>query len=373
MRLTVALFSLVLCQAAIAERHEPKLNLKARPVPEFVDDAAACRAKLTLDETKLTDTEKKLFANLKDGKEVPFETVTEAWIDLHLRAFNVAHDSKLTPVFVRGMLQQIRVGAGADPFTFKKDTDLFLQKNFKKAPVSDANAKNPLDLLIWNKGDSCAGATCFSWLGRLHWGRDGYREKRPVIVTSRGRTFPAFIYPDEKGESWLVGAEGKAIGKVRELDTLPDGYRILDANTYALLEIFKPHLKPDALECWHKEALAATAKANGLDLAKLEKKYATAEGRLDPTKQKDRLEVRASVLKILKDELSQTDVQAERTLRFLEVTTVCPRGVDPKEGDRLIEMALAPLTALRSKDAVRAHLKVWSRVPLDGDEHKDRK
>jgi len=254
-------------------------KLPSRPLEAAID--LTTFPEITIDPTALTEKQHLVLLALQNNREVPFDILTQAWIEHHTNAYNKKHGTHYSTAFVKNLLKAVGQTSGPpslDPFEFKEAVDDRLQLAAHSAPLLyNVSAANPLEPLLNNQTQCASGSVCYSMAARLAWGSKLYRQKRPLFAYRLGHFQPSFILEDERNQTHLVGVETTAsggarmwLGEMNDLPNAPHALRLVDAELYPILEIFSSRLSEtdrDKLAQWLQ---AQTAKRYGLELTRME-------------------------------------------------------------------------------------------------------
>ena len=134
-----------------------------------------------------------------------------------------------------------------------------------------------------------SGTVCFSLAARQALGPAAYERGNFVTIFTQGHVLGGYI----NGRGELVGIEStasgpaiKRFGPIKELDKLNLPVRIADANLFAVYEIFKDHLSPEANRQIAKTILRKTALKYGLPLEQTEAKVLAEMAKLESPKER---------------------------------------------------------------------------------------
>lgn len=212
------------------------------------------------------------------GREPRFADVTRLWLQAAIRRHNALRGSKLVEGATTDVLRKSLEGAAPGNWlalkaTFEAKTRTRLDK---RDFTLNADWDSPLDGLFYAKTD-VAGYAAFSQLAaRIAWGEKAYRESKPVVVvTPKG--FLAGAVRDDSLVAWdlaVKGAGERSFGKIADLGARTDALRVVDAELYAVVEILRDRISPEAQSCLLRLAVQKTGERLSFDPTGLERNVA---------------------------------------------------------------------------------------------------
>lgn len=239
---------------------------------EISEDVVYKGFRLDLDESGLSQEQKDIAAKVNAEQAIPFTEITNAFViehgNIYYQRIQNAGGLSLEGVsssngsvdlesnnenpskgFADAMFAVMKlnfdmqkIDINADLNTIKVQSEAFLKEmQGGKDLVYNVEATSAYDLLTLNKMQ-CYSGTVYHTLQYRSGLRKQYVNKNPVVIYTSGHVLPGYIANGE-----LVGVETTAAGRAEirygVVAKLNSPMRVIDAEIFALSEIFKNHLK----------------------------------------------------------------------------------------------------------------------------------
>lgn len=246
------------------------------------------------DETKvsLPDSGKKVLAHLRANEAVPYELLTQAFLDLHFAQRQPNHpDQAKFDAFVR-TVEPVLAESIQQPGNFKRTLEQKLVEEFRLSEIQyDKDKVNLLD--AFTGFTQCySGTALYSVFYRkaAQIAGDKFKDQYPVIVFTKGHIYPGyFVRVENKWVLYQVETTqaGEGVMQVGSVDNFgAEALRIVLVHDFLLSEVLKHAATAEELEKFKVAALGRAAVAFDLPLEKLEARVKKEEsgGAVDPKK-----------------------------------------------------------------------------------------
>lgn len=218
---------------------------------------------------KLPKEKRKLLRRLNAGEAISFDQVTNLIIE--------GHDLDDQPDrLIREIVEEVDF---VDPHQFKVEYEAFLKSvHDGKSLKYRVSATNLAEPLTNNRVQASSGSLLFNVLSRYALGPKKFRAQNLVMIFEAGHMLPGQMVRNEDGEWELLGLETTTkgpsrveYGLVSELHELEKVVRIVDAEIFAVVEVFKDSSMtyPGYVLL---QALRYTAELYGIEVSKIEKR-----------------------------------------------------------------------------------------------------
>lgn len=239
-------------------------------------EAAAAKAgipvgfELRLNDEGLSPRLRVLSEEITRTGKADFDGVTSAWLELH---------APKQAAELRRVLEDLSHGLSAgDPVKFKAAYEERLNASPDGSPMYDASAASLEALLERNAIQCYSGTALNQLLTRMRLNQDQFVAGNQVVILEPGHVLPGFM--SRVQDEWhLFGLEttvkGDGLIYFGPAKGLTGPIRVVDANDFAVFEIFKDHLSdpPNTV----RQALETASKRYDIRLDQLETKVSTVE------------------------------------------------------------------------------------------------
>lgn len=263
-------------------------------------DTATRTLELQVNENQLPASLKDLAKKLNQREDISFDQLTRAWIEQHRAVYFARQNNNTGPVVgvdrahypysVIGKLVSSmtrRQSPTTNKGEYEGELENFLSK--MRPPLVklqyQAAATTLFDAIIDGRLQGYSGTVLNQIVFRAL-GSKLYRDFNFVVIFESGHVLPGYVENARiNGERklYLYGMEtmtsGKGIkfyGELSQLQNVAQPIRVVDAELFALIEIFKSHVTdPAQLNLAVEKALKVTAEKYGINLDALEAKLKT--------------------------------------------------------------------------------------------------
>lgn len=255
----------------LKERSEAKTHVITSPINVEIKEGC-----LDKDEGR-----KSLLTRLNEGKDVPFNELTDQFISLQQKQSQ--GESKLSEDKLSQILKSIRTGVSrVDLHQMKVDYEKLLTLKNKKPITYNAQSKTVEEVCRLNSLNCYSGTALNQIIARKVLSRDTFNQQNPVIVYEAGHILPGYLVKEESGDYHLYGIETTAEGPAK-IDfglakDLNHRLNIVDANDWLVTELFQDCIDQTNLEGMAALMIDKTAKKYGIDREKTDPKSAAVEG-----------------------------------------------------------------------------------------------
>ncbi len=227
------------------------------------------------DPSKLTANHRAIYEALKAKAEIPFRTVTNLLTAHEAFLFNIRNqNARQEPTLLTDKMKELssQVSKTSEPAYMKREYQGLINQSLGRDLVYNRDYFTSMDILCSGKKQCRAGTMFDQVFMRSHLGAQEFRKLNPVVIFTPGHIMSGYMKKDADGAWMLQGVEmtvkGEGIvpfGKVSELN---QPLRIVDAEDFALVEIFKSDLKDSSKTV--SETLARAAIKYEINLPHLE-------------------------------------------------------------------------------------------------------
>ncbi len=280
----------------------------SREVPKVNPDETITDLPIEVrDASALSNQQRQIYLNIKTKKPISFALITNLMVSKHVKA---AQRSDVKNEDIQSFLKAI---APSKQELFENQGKIKLSYEEKiqglnggKPLVYNRDKTNIVDIYKDNRMQ-CYSGTYLYELVRRQSGAGQFRSKNEVVIFENGHILPGYMIPSKTGfrligiETTESGAARKTFGDVKNLSDI----RVVDAEMFAIIDIFQEHLVNPSLVM--QRALEKTAQRYHLPLKQLEASLQTVKASTEAT----RKQLNQSIFAFGESDVKEGDIDRE--------------------------------------------------------------
>lgn len=260
----LVLFSgLLVAQEPKKDNHDGDRPTYSRP--ELANELCTlqgCLSSADIDTSRMSKAQVAVLDQITANREPNYRDVNAAWLGAEVERFNELRGTRLTEAEVRQAMRFAVINSKSGQWAeLKAQLIARTKKRLKKEFANNDAYSSPLDVLYSGKASPSAFTAFLHLAARHAWSPDEYRKQKPVVIFTRGHAMPGLV-THKNGKPTLLGLEtavdGRGVrdfGAIEDLADHAEPVRVVDAETFALLEMFGDKLPERVRTCWTENAL----------------------------------------------------------------------------------------------------------------------